>query len=319
MWYRLLVVGGIAESGFRKRRFLVRFGQGSVRLRVVQHGDWELKRSVLGLVICLLLAGDGWGALQEEAQPAGKQAVLDTQLGKIVLDLYPDVAPNHVAAFQKRIREGFYVGTIFHRVIPFGIIQGGDPLSRDPEKSAQYGTGGLFELKAESKALSHTRGAVAAVLVSGEPDSAGSQFFICVTDQLQLDGQYTILGRVAEGMAVVEKISQLPTDADQRVTERVEIKATYERERPPPEVLPFSDIPDEELAGYRVVISTNLGDIELSFFPDVAPGHVRRFLQFARLGLYDGTIFHRVVPFSSFREGRCRPGISPFLRSMPNS
>jgi peptidyl-prolyl cis-trans isomerase B (cyclophilin B) len=132
--------------------------------------------------------------------------------------------------------------------------------------------------------------------VHGRPDSAGSQFFICVTDQTQLDGQFTAFGRVAEGMETVEKISQLPADTDQRVTERVEVVRAYLRVRPPPEEVPFINTPVEELAGYRAVIKTSLGEIELAFYPERAPEHVRQFLRFAQLGLYDGTDFHRVAP-----------------------
>ncbi len=88
-----------------------------------------------------------------------------------------------------------------------GIIQGGDPLSKDPAQAAKYGTGGLGVLRFEPNAEKHTRGAVSAVLVPGNRDSAGSQFFIAVTDQPALDGQYTVFARVAEGIAVAQKIS----------------------------------------------------------------------------------------------------------------
>src|SRR5881396_2221770 len=125
----------------------------------------------------------------------GKQAVLETSAGTIVLDLLADAAPNHVAHFITRAREGAYDGTVFHRVIPMGIIQGGDPLSKDPGQRTRYGTGGLGELRFEANPEKHTRGAVSAVLVPGNRDSAGSQFFICVTDQPGLDGQYTVFAR----------------------------------------------------------------------------------------------------------------------------
>jgi cyclophilin family peptidyl-prolyl cis-trans isomerase len=161
---------------------------------------------------------------------------------------------------------------------------------------SQYGTGGLMELKREKNELSHSRGAVAAVLVPGNPDSAGSQFFICVTDQNQLDGQYTIFAQVVEGFEVVEKISQAPTDSEQLLKERIEIQRAYLRAPPPPEVIPFTDTPVSELKNYRAVISTSLGDIGLELHPEDAPEHVRQFLKFARLGLYNGTTFHRVVP-----------------------
>ncbi|HEV8130200.1 MAG TPA: peptidylprolyl isomerase [Acidobacteriota bacterium] len=238
--------------------------------------------------------------MQSQAQqlpaPAAQQVVLETSTGIIVMEVFPGAAPNYVKKFLDRIDNGFYVGTTFHRAVPLGIIQGGDPLSRDPKKRDLYGTGGLNELKREPNQLSHVRGTVSGVLIPGNPDSAGSQFFICVTDQKQLDGQFTAFGRVVEGMEVVEKISQLPTDNEQRIEPRVEIAKTYLRDRPKPEPIPFAAATPEEMAKYRVVIATSLGNIEVALFPEVAPEHVRQFLRFAQLGLYDGTTFHRVVP-----------------------
>src|SRR6478736_4848573 len=117
-----------------------------------------------------------------------KQAVVNTSAGTFVIDLRPDVAPNHVGYFMKLAKEGAYNGTIFHRVIKYGIVQGGDPLSKDPAKAKLYGTGGLGVLKAELNAEKETRGAVSAVIQPGKPDSAGAQFFVCVTDQAALDG-----------------------------------------------------------------------------------------------------------------------------------
>jgi len=233
---------------------------------------------------------------EELPPPAEKQVVFETSHGDIILEVFPQAAPDHVAKFLERVKSGFYDGTAFHRAIPFGIIQGGDSLSKDPEKRAQYGTGGLGEIKKENSPLSHKRGTLSAVLIPGNPDSAGSQFFICVTDQVQLDGQYTAFGRVVDGTAVVEKISQAPTDATQLITERIELKRAYLRGRPPPEVIPFVDSPVAELEKYRAVIHTPLGDIRLVFYPQDAPEHVRQFLRFAKLGLYDGTTFLRVVP-----------------------
>ena len=101
-----------------------------------------------------------------------------------------------------------------HRVIRMAIMQGGDPLSKDPAKARLYGTGGLGVLKAELSGERATRGALAAVLQPNQPDSAGSQFFICVTDQPALDGKYTVFGRVTEGMDVAQKISEAPADAE---------------------------------------------------------------------------------------------------------
>lgn len=156
------------------------------------------------------------------AELRNKQAVLDTTYGTIVLDLLADAAPTHVAHFITRAREGAYDGTTFHRVIAMGIIMGGDPISRDPAQRAKYGTGGLGTLRFEPNAERHTRGAVSAVLVPGQRDSAGSQFFICITDQAALDGQYTVFGRVVEGLDVVEKIEAVPVNGEAPVT-RVDV------------------------------------------------------------------------------------------------
>src|SRR6266850_2751546 len=146
------------------------------------------------------------------AELQNKQAVLDTSVGRIVVDLLPDAAPNHVAHFITRAREGAYDGTIFHRVIANGIVQGGDPLSKDPAQSARYGTGGMRELRFERNGEQMSRGAVAATLAPNMPDSGGSQFFICIFDQLPLTGQYTVFARVAEGLNVAQKISQVHAD-----------------------------------------------------------------------------------------------------------
>ena len=108
----------------------------------------------------------------------------------------PESAPNQVAYFTKVAQEGGYDGTIFHRMVRNGMVQGGDPISKDASKRSQYGTGGLNAVKAEARAPKLTRGSVAAVLVPGKPDSAGAQFFIVLADQPALDGQYTVFGRI---------------------------------------------------------------------------------------------------------------------------
>jgi peptidyl-prolyl cis-trans isomerase B (cyclophilin B) len=224
-----------------------------------------------------------------------RQAVLDTTYGTIVLDLLPDAAPNHVAHFITRAREGAYDGTTFHRVISMGIVQGGDPLSKDPAQAARYGTGGLGALRFEANAEKHTRGAVSAVLVPGNRDSGGSQFFISVTDQPALDGQYTVFARVAEGIGVAQKISTSPANATVPA-ERIEIRKVTIREKPAPVPEPFLSATVEELAKQRAVLETSMGNITFEFFPDRAPMHVRQFLRLAESGVYDGTAFHRIVP-----------------------
>jgi peptidyl-prolyl cis-trans isomerase B (cyclophilin B) len=224
----------------------------------------------------------------------GKQAVLVTDAGTIVLDLLPDAAPNHVAYFLKLAEEGGYSGTTFHRAVKYGIIQGGDPLSKDPQKRAAYGTGGLNVLDAEPGAGKHTAGTVSSVILPGRRDSGGAQFFICVVDQPALDGQYTAFGRVADGMAVVRRISESPVDESGRIVDRIEIKSVTIRDRPP-EPPDFTSEPVEQLAAYRAVVETTAGRITLAFRPDKAPEHVRNFLRLAAAGVYDGTPFHRVV------------------------
>jgi peptidyl-prolyl cis-trans isomerase B (cyclophilin B) len=229
-------------------------------------------------------------------QMKNKQAVVRTSAGAIVIQLLPEAAPNHVGYFMKLAQDGAFSGRTFHRVIKLGIVQGGDPLSKDPAKRAQYGTGGLGVLKAERNAEKHTRGAVSAVLQPDRPDSAGSQFFICVSDQPGLDGGYDVFGRVVEGMDVAQKISESPADANGLVTDRVEIASVTIRDTPPPEPVPFSTETPEQLARWRAVLETTVGPIAVELMPDVAPNHVRNFLRLAKLGVYDGTAFHRVVP-----------------------
>ena len=248
-------------------------------------------RSLIGLtVVVVALTGS---RAQEPA--AAMQAVLETSLGTIVLDLLAEAAPGHVAHFIARAKEGAYDGTAFHRVIAMGIIQGGDPLSKDPANKDKYGTGGLGVLKFEPNDQKHTRGAVSAVLVPGKRDSAGSQFFICITDQPALDGQFTVFARVAEGINVAQKISMIPADAKAVPTERVEITRVTIREKPAPAPEAFSTESVAELAAHRAVVETSMGNITLEFFPDRAPGHVRNFLRLAQAGVYDGTAFHRVA------------------------
>jgi cyclophilin family peptidyl-prolyl cis-trans isomerase len=252
------------------------------------------------------------------------QAVLETSLGQIVIEFYPDKAPMHVNYFARLVKSGFYDGTTFHRVILRGIVQGGDPLSIDPGKRALYGSGGLKKLKAEFNDTPHVRGTVSAVLLPGDPNSAGSQFFICVSDQPQLEGKFTAWGHVIEGMDLVDKISAIPADANQLALERVEIKKAFLRPIRPPQPIPFSESSKEELKKYRVQLETSLGKIEVELLPEAAPEHVRNFLKLAKVGLYDGTAWHRVVPGFVIQGGdlgtRAQPPgpeqISKFVRNL---
>jgi peptidyl-prolyl cis-trans isomerase B (cyclophilin B) len=242
----------------------------------------------------------------------GKQAVLDTSEGVVVLDLLADAAPTHVAHFITQARAGAYDGTVFHRVIAMGIIQGGDPLSKDVAQSAKYGTGGLGKLRFEANQEKHTRGAVSAVLVPGNRDSAGNQFFIVVTDQPTLDGQYTVFARVVDGINVAQKISTTPA-TNAVPSARIEIRKVSIRDRPAPEPEPFVSSSVEDLSSYRAVVATTVGDLTFEFFPDRAPNHVRQFLTLASSGVYDGTSFHRVVKGFVAQTGHL-----PTRREAPN-
>ncbi|HEX5070804.1 MAG TPA: peptidylprolyl isomerase [Vicinamibacterales bacterium] len=230
------------------------------------------------------------------AQMASRQAVIDTTKGVIVIDLLPAQAPNHVGYFMKLAGEGAYTGTTFHRVIRYGLIQGGDPLSKDPAKSAQYGTGGLNVLRPEFNAEPMTAGAVGAVLVPNQPNSAGAQFFICAGDQPTLQGQYTVFGRVADGLEIVQEISAVPADAQGRPADRIVIRSVTIRDTPPPVKDPLVEASAAELAAYHAVLETTKGEIELEFLTGKAPETSRQVLRLAAAGVYDGTAVHRIVP-----------------------
>jgi len=227
------------------------------------------------------------------AQTPPKQAVVETSAGTFVIDLTPESAPNQTAHFMKLAAEGGYDATTFHRVVKYGMVQGGDPLTRDPSKRALYGTGGLNAVKAEARAPKMTRGSVAAVMVPGKPDSAGSQFFIVLADQPALDNQYTVFGRVADGMDVLQKISESPVDDKGVATERIEIKHVTIRDTP---AEPFVTETAQELGAYRAVLDTSAGPIAIEFFTDKAPNTVRQFMRLAASGVYNGMAFHRVAP-----------------------
>jgi peptidyl-prolyl cis-trans isomerase B (cyclophilin B) len=146
-------------------------------------------------------------------------------LGDIVLKFYPDVAPEHVKNFTKLAKEKFYDGTTFHRVIPGVMIQGGDPNSKKPDR-AMHGMGGPgYRVKAEFNSKPHKRGVVS-MARSNDPDSAGSQFFICVADANFLDWQYTAFGEVVSGMDVADKVVNLKRDGRDNPLERVEMTVT---------------------------------------------------------------------------------------------
>jgi len=145
----------------------------------------------------------------EEKKPmnsTNEVAVIKTSEGEMIAEFWPDVAPNTVENFKKLARSGFYDGTAFHRIVKGFMIQGGDPLTKDPAKESRYGTGDPgYKIKAEFNDRSHERG-VLSMARSNDPDSAGSQFFICLANVSRLDHQYTAFGKLIKGDDVLGKI-----------------------------------------------------------------------------------------------------------------
>jgi peptidyl-prolyl cis-trans isomerase B (cyclophilin B) len=152
-------------------------------------------------------------------------AVITTSEGTLVLEFYPDLAPKHVANFKKLARSGFYDGTCFHRVIPGFMIQGGDPNTKNEAAKDSWGQGGPgYTIKAEFNSKHHARGILSMARTS-DPDSAGSQFFICHADAGNLDHQYTVFGNLIKGFDVLDKIAATPTEGPDRPVKRVNIES----------------------------------------------------------------------------------------------
>jgi peptidyl-prolyl cis-trans isomerase B (cyclophilin B) len=152
-------------------------------------------------------------------------AVIKTTEGEMVVEFWPDVAPKTVENFKTLAKKGFYDGTCFHRVIKGFMIQGGDPLTKDPAMEARWGTGDPgYKIKAEFNKKSHTRG-VLSMARSNDPDSAGSQFFICHGEPTFLDGKYTTFGKLIKGDDVLEKIATTPTHPQDRPDKRMAVES----------------------------------------------------------------------------------------------
>ena len=151
------------------------------------------------------------------------KAVIETKFGNMELKFFPEIAPQHVTNFIDLAKKGFYDGTTFHRVIPGFMIQGGDPNSKNPDRS-KHGSGGPgYTIKAEFNEKPHKRG-VLSMARAAHPDSAGSQFFICVADSFFLDKKYTVFGEVVLGMEVADKIVSRPRDKADNPLEKIEMK-----------------------------------------------------------------------------------------------
>ena len=152
-------------------------------------------------------------------------AVVTTSEGVMVLEFYPDVAPKHVENFKALAKKGFYDGTAFHRVIPGFMIQGGDPNTKNESAKDTWGMGGPgTTVNAEFNAKHHARG-ILSMARSNDPNSGGSQFFICHADAGNLDGQYTVFGNLIKGFDVLDKIATTPTEEPNRPLKRMNIES----------------------------------------------------------------------------------------------
>jgi peptidyl-prolyl cis-trans isomerase B (cyclophilin B) len=180
-----------------------------------------------GLALAAVLAHSTAVAADGTSQPPAKSAdtnevaVITTSEGTMVIEFWTDAAPKTIANFKKLARSGFYDGTCFHRVIPGFMIQGGDPNTKDPSTEASWGMGGPhYTIDAEFNDHSHTRGVISMARTS-DPNSAGSQFFICHGAPTQLDHQYTTFGKLIKGDDVLEKIATTPTHPPDRPDKRM--------------------------------------------------------------------------------------------------
>jgi len=259
------------------------------------------RKNSLRPVTTLVLIGILWWSIlpstaraQQSTQddPSRLEAVITTDVGTIRIEFFVDKAPRHVQQFIKLARQGFYDGSAFHRMMSQAIIQGGDPLLKDPATPRdRWGTGGLNQIADEPSDLKHLRGTVSTVAIPGKPNSGGAQFFICVSQQPQLDGMFSAFGRVTEGIDVVDKISQVAADEQQLALKPVPIVSVKIEPR---RVEPFKDASVQEMKK-DVVLHTTLGDITVRMEPEIAPETVRNFLMLVKTGWYDHTAFHRVI------------------------
>ena len=200
-----------------------------------------MKHTITVLAIFFIIAGCETKQKSKESVMDKDRAVISTQFGDIVLEFFDDIAPKHVESFKLHAQNGYYNGTTFHRVIPGFMIQGGDPLTKSEDRS-RHGTGGnaakyfgigtesdesSWDLPAEFSATPHARG-ILSMARSNNPDSGGSQFFICVAAARFLDNQYTVFGKVVSGMDVVDAIVSSPRDARDNPDDRIEMKVRLE-------------------------------------------------------------------------------------------
>ena len=208
------------------------------RPRVTGNTVWATKSAVLVCAMVTVSVFVGcWGkgdtkVIPPLPPPPGPKAIIKTRFGEMEMKFHQNLAPNHVENFIKLAKSGFYNGTIFHRVIPGFMIQGGDPNTKNSLRKDTYGQGGPKDekgnpilLKAEFTDTPHKRGTVS-MARAGEPDTAGSQFFIVVEDSFFLDRKYTVFGEVTKGLGIADKIVNLPRNEQDLPNDRIEMTVT---------------------------------------------------------------------------------------------
>jgi peptidyl-prolyl cis-trans isomerase B (cyclophilin B) len=231
----------------------------------------EMNRVLAILSVALAV----WTLPSYSQQGKNPVVTIETTLGTIVMELYPDKAPKTVENFVTLTKKGFYDGTLFHRVVPGFVIQGGDPLTKDPSQKAMWGSGGPgYSFPDEPVRGNYVRGAVA--MANSGPNTNGSQFFICVDDLTgRLGKQYTLFGQVTKGMDVVEKIVSVDRDPhDCPTTNVVMTKVTVNEE--PYEV---TSSPDD--------ITTSPDEVTLEGF-GLSPKEIKRFMKMYPEGISGG-------------------------------
>jgi len=180
-------------------------------------------RILIGLLLLAVMVACG----KKDTTPEDEYVKMETSLGTIVIDLYEAETPLHAANFKKLATEGAYDGIYFHRVIPGFVVQGGDPNTRDNDDRQDDGMGGIGERIPAEIGQPHLRGTLGAARDNNpEKKSSGSQFYFCLARLAQLDGNYTVFGKVVEGMDVVDEIATLERDARDNPLQSVTITKT---------------------------------------------------------------------------------------------
>lgn len=188
-----------------------------------------MKSTIKSLLILLVIAGI-MSCSKEAKEPVDEYIKMETSMGIIIIDLFEEETPLHAANYKKLAEEGSLEGIYFHRVIPGFVVQGGDPLTRDNDTKGDDGTGGIGERIPAEIGQPHMRGSLGAARspdqVNPEKKSNGSQFYFCLARLSQLDGGYTVFGKVVDGMDVVDEIAKLERDPRDNPLETVTILKT---------------------------------------------------------------------------------------------